>query len=288
MRLASIFALALLASTAAPASAAAARPVTVKLEPWRTRWVLPATIAGTERKYLLDTGAGLSLVSRDTLKAAGCEPWGRMTGFRMMGERGDSPRCENIPVAVGGASLTPPALGTIDMGALNPKDAALDGVIGLNLFEDRVVTIDFAAGTLTIETEESRASRVATMQPIRVRLKREVDGLALAVAAAVPTAKGTLWMELDSGNGGTILVSKPVAALVGMDPKQDGKQPAHFTVADKIVADTPDAFSPDMIMDGNLGMPFLRNWVVTFDLKNGLVWLGKPPVPPKPAAPLVG
>ncbi|HMI19382.1 MAG TPA: aspartyl protease family protein, partial [Sphingomonas sp.] len=235
MRLTSILGFALMASMAAPVAAAAAQPVTVKLEPWRTRWVLPATIAGTTRKYLFDTGAGLSLVSSDTLKAAGCEPWGRMTGFRMMGQRGDTPRCEDIDVAVGGVTLRPPVLGTINMGDDNPKDAALDGVIGFNLFEDKIVTIDFAAGTLTIETEESRARRVATMQPIRVRLKREVDGLALAVAAAVPTARGTLWMELDSGNGGTILVSKPVAALVGMDAKQDGKQSAHFTVADNVV-----------------------------------------------------
>ena len=34
------------------------------------------------------------------------------------------------------------------------------------------------------------------------------------------------------------------------------------------------AFAPDkMILDGNLGMPFLRKWAVTVDLKNGRLWL---------------
>jgi hypothetical protein len=286
MRAISILELFLLLGTAVPVAAAPDRPVTIKLEPWRTRWVLPATIAGKPHKYLLDTAAGVSLASTRSLQDAGCTPWGRMTGYNMMGNRSDGPRCDGIVLQVGGIALTPPVVGTVDMGADNPKDAALDGIIGLNAFDGRTVTIDFAGGTLTMETAASRAARVATMTPIRVRLKREADGAALAVVTAVPTAKGALWMELDSGNGGTILVSKPVAALVGMDPKQDGKQPAHFTVAKGVVADTAEAFSPDMIMDGNLGMPFLRNWVVTFDLKDGRAWIGKPPVPPKPAAPL--
>ena len=124
------------------------------------------------------------------------------------------------------------------------------------------------------------------MRPLRVRLKREVNGCALSVMAAVPTKKGTLWFELDSGNGGTVLASKAIAHLVGMDPKQEGKQIADFEVQGDIRATTPDAFAPDMIMDGNLGMPFLRNWVVMLDLAKGLAWIGQPPVPPRPATPL--
>ena len=187
---------------------------------------------------------------------------------------------------VGGLTLTPPVLTLINMGKLNPKDAELDGIIGLNLFEGRTITMDFAAGVVTVESEESAAERVAAMRPLPIRLKREVDGLALAVMAEVPTAGGKLLFELDSGNGGTILVSKPVAELVGMDPTNEGKQKADFAVLGDIRATTDDAFTPDMIMDGNLGMPFLRNWVVTVDLKEGKAWLGVPPVPPAPAMPL--
>ncbi|RYY23319.1 MAG: hypothetical protein EOP62_20425 [Sphingomonadales bacterium] len=259
---------------------------TLKLAPWRTRWVMEAEIAGKTRRYLFDTGAGLSLASFETVKAAGCTPWGRMTGFRMMGDRSDGAKCEGVTVGISGISRTPAVFGLIDMGKLNPKDAELDGVFGLNLFENDTITIDFAAGILTVESERSRAARIAGMQPLPIRLKREVDGLALAAIVAVPVKEGTLWMEMDSGNGGTILVSKPVAAMVGMDPAAEGKQRADFAVAGDIRATSDDAFSPDMIIDGNLGMPFLRNWVVTLDLKQGLAWLGKPPVPPAPAQPL--
>jgi len=31
-----------------------------------------------------------------------------------------------------------------------------------------------------------------------------------------------------------------------------------------------------MIMDGNLGQPFMSQYVITFDLANGRMWIGKP------------
>jgi len=30
----------------------------------------------------------------------------------------------------------------------------------------------------------------------------------------------------------------------------------------------------DMIMDGNLGQPFLSRYIVTLDLQNGRIWIG--------------
>lgn len=274
-------------TSTAPAQAESVAPeAEIALLPWRNRWVMEAEIGGKARKFLFDTAGGLTLISADTARAAGCTPWGRMTGFQMMGARLDGPRCDGLTMRAGGVTLTPPVLGLIDMGKSNPKDAALDGLIALNLFENRTVTIDFAAGRLILEAPGSRAARVAGMLPLPVRISREVGGLALAVLAGVPTAKGQLWMELDSGNGGTVLVSKPVAALVGMDGAQDGKQAADFTVVGDVRATTADAFAPDMTIDGNLGMPFLRNWIVTLDLAQGKAWLGRPSVGPAAATPL--
>ncbi|MES2986487.1 MAG: hypothetical protein V4808_01140 [Pseudomonadota bacterium] len=79
------------------------------------------------------------------------------------------------------------------------------------------------------------------------------------------------------------LVSKPVAALVGINPDAEGNQRADFAVLGNIRATSDDAFPPDMIMDGKLEMPFLRDWAVTLDLKQGLAWLGKPAGPPAAA-----
>ena len=40
----------------------------------------------------------------------------------------------------------------------------------------------------------------------------------------------------------------------------------------------------DMIIDGNLGMPFLRRWLVTLDLASGNAWIA-PGIGPAASAP---
>lgn len=251
----------------------------IELEPWRTRWALRAEVGGTIRRLLLDTGGGLTLVSRATAAAAGCTPWGRRTGYNMFGKRFDGPSCAGIGVSIGGRRYVPAITGTVNMAALNPADSALDGIASLDLFEGRAITLDLGRGRLIVESPASLRARVGAMRPLPIRLKREVEGLALAVMAGVPTRSGWLWMELDSGNGGTILVSKPVAALVGLDSSVAGRQVADFPVTDGVRVRTTDAFTPDLIMDGNLGMPFLRHWVVTLDLQSGTGWIAPADAP---------
>ena len=41
-------------------------------------------------------------------------------------------------------------------------------------------------------------------------------------------------------------------------------------------------FTPEMTIDGNLGMPFLKDWIVTLDLAQGRMWLRRNPVPAPP------
>ena len=273
------------ATPSAPPSAAQPEAV-IQLEPWRTRWALHADIGGVSRRLLLDTGGGLTHVSAATAKAAGCVPWGRRTGYNMFGKRFEGPTCEGVAVGIGGRRYVPAVTGIINMAALNPADSAVDGIASLDLFEGRAITLDLGRGQLMVESPASLRARVGTMRPLPIRLKRESEGLALAVMAGVPTRSGWLWLELDSGNGGTVLVSKPVAALVGLDSSVAGRQVADFAVTEGVRVHTSDAFTPDMIMDGNLGMPFLRHWVVTLDLQSGMGWIA--PSDASPARSAVG
>ena len=105
--------------------------------------------------------------------------------------------------------------------------------------------------------------------------------MALAANVEVPTAQGIVRFELDSGNGGTLLVGKPYAALFGLDPDAAGPQQARIELAPGIVAEGL-AFTPGMNIDGNLGMPFLKDWIVTLDLDAGRLWLRRNPVAPPP------
>lgn len=268
----------------APLNALAAQPqAVIKLEPHRTRWALQAQVNGQTRKYLLDTAGGLTLISKAAAQAGGCQPWGQLTGHNMFGERLDTPRCEGVTFAIDGKPYAPPTTGLIDMEKLNPADAGVDGIVSLDLFEDRAITLDLAAGKLIVESPESLAERTRGMTALPTRLSREVQGRALSVFIAVPTAKGLIWLELDSGNGGTVLISKHAAPLVGLDPAAPGKQVLDFQLAPGVRLKTDSAFTPDMIMDGNIGMPFLRHWLVTLDLKAGKAWLAPNPADPPPA-----
>lgn len=53
-------------------------------------------------------------------------------------------------------------------------------------------------------------------------------------------------------------------------------------------------FTPDFTIDGNIGMPFLKDWVITLDLAEGRLWvqrsratpprgMGTPPPLPRPS-----
>jgi hypothetical protein len=70
-----------------------------------------------------------------------------------------------------------------------------------------------------------------------------------------------------------VLVSKHLAREFGLDPNAQGPQTATLQIAPGVSVTTDRAFTPDMILDGNLGMPFLSRHVVTIDLAAGRVWI---------------
>jgi hypothetical protein len=257
----------------------AAPEAVFRLEPYRKTIALRGSVRGHEGLFLFDTAGGISLLSPDFAKKIGCDSWGRISGHRMMGDRLDAPRCDNVPVDLGDATFDLPVVALVDITKFLPEGATpVDGSLALDMFDGRVVTLDFPGRRLIVETPASLAERTKTAKEVPAKLAREIQGRALAVNVGVPTRKGMLWMELDSGNGGTVLVAAPYAELVGLKRDVEQPQQADFAVTDEFRA-TGMAFAPDkMILDGNLGMPFLRDKVVTFDLARGRVWLSRGPM----------
>jgi hypothetical protein len=71
------------------------------------------------------------------------------------------------------------------------------------------------------------------------------------------------------------LIAPEYAEAFGLDPKAK-EQRLRFEIAPGIEIDSP-VLVTDMIMDGNLGQPFMSRYVLTFDLRNGRLWIGKRP-----------
>jgi hypothetical protein len=258
-------------------SAAASEPTVLKLEQFRRGVAVRVEIGGKERLFQFDTGGGNSFISPEIAKELGCEKGARVVGFRMTGEKLEAPRCDDVAVKIGGRDFTIPTAGVYQVGEFNAKGVTIDGLIALDLFEGRTITLDLAGLKVIVETPQSAAARVAGATELPARLVREAGGYSLTIDVEVPSKIGRLGFELDSGNGGTILIAKPYAATFGFDPDK-GPQQGRFEIGKGIAAEGL-IFPAGITLDGNLGMPFLKNYLVTLDLDRGRVWLAPNPTP---------
>jgi len=233
---------------------------------------LKVDVAGKPATFLFDTAGGLTVVMPDTARALGCQPWGVMTGFRMRGDRLDTPRCDDVRLSLPGLGLRVESAGVWDFSAMLPKDAPpLAGSIALDAFADRAITLDLAGGKLIVETPRSLADRVKSAREVPMRTSREVGGRTLTPLVAVDTPKGRLWMELDCGSDGYVIVNRPIAAALGLDPAAKGKQPLTTSLGGMPLR--ANAQIMDLAIDGNIGAPVLKQWIITMDLPHQRLWL---------------
>jgi hypothetical protein len=268
---------AILIATPAAGLASPAEPAArLSLESYRKGVAARVEVGGKQRLFQLDTAGGLTVISPALAREMNCQPWGAVTGFHMTGTKITAPRCTDLKLRWGNQTLTSPVVAVMDVGS---PDTPIDGLLALDAFADRMITIDFARRNLTVETLASAAERVKGATEVPAHLAREIGGVALSVFVEAPTQRGPIRLELDSGNGGTILVSRPMLPLLGLKDMGDEPQEGTFRIVPHIDA-SGLIFSPDLVIDGNLGMPFLKNWVVTLDLKGGRVWLRRNDVAP--------
>lgn len=271
-----LFGVLLLLAYLPSAQAASPRPIAVlPLETYLGRSLaIRASIDGHEGRFLFDTGEGVTMIGPSLADAIGCKPWGNLTGFRMTGERIDVPHCDDLTLHSHGMSLPVPVAGVLDITKFFDSDAPkLDGAIGLDAFAGRAITLSIKHQQLIVESKSSLAARARAGKEIAIRMVRDAEGVALAVDVAVPTAAGRAWMELDSGNGGTLVVSRAVAPLLNLDPAADKPQNGKFELVPGISVEGRVRTPQGLIMDGNIGSQFLENWNLTIDLAGGRAWL---------------
>jgi len=251
----------------------------IRLDPYQDNPDFPtihASVNGHNGTFAFDSGEGMSMVTPNFAKTIGCTPWGQVTGFRMNGERIDTPRCDGVVFDVAGQHYAVPSAIVFDfMKFFKPDQPRLDGSLGLDLFAGRAVTLELSGRKIVVESPGSLADRVAKGTEVPIRIVRDAQGLALTVDVGVPTPDGLAWMELDSGGGSSIIIGKHIASLFKLDPESKGMQRVSFTLAGKIPVDAPARVMDQMIMDGNLNMPFLKQWDVTLDFATGRAWVTK-------------
>ena len=82
-------------------------------------------------------------------------------------------------------------------------------------------------------------------------------------------------MQLDAGSDAPLLIPPSSATALGLDPAVPS-QAATLTLRGlngEAVSHPARARVRDMIIDGNIGIPVMKDWIMTFDLAEGRLWV---------------
>lgn len=228
-------------------------------------------VAGVAGDYLFDTGGGAQILTLEASERIGCEPYGRGVGFRHDGTSIEAPFCQSPPWTLGDWTLDAPEPGIYDLMGLLQGAPEIDGLLSLSAFEDQALTLDYAGDRLVIESAESLAERTATMRQLRVRPSRQMGGHALDLFVAVDAGEGrTLWLELDSGNTGPVILAPHAVELLELD-LSDGPAPVTLDIVG-LGPVTLEAREKETIYDGLLNLELHQRYLVTLDLDTMTGW----------------
>jgi hypothetical protein len=224
--------------------------------------------------YLFDTGGGVTVISPRDSALLGCVPGGRGFGVRLTGEALTGRNCANVTLGVGPLRVTTDA-GVLDLAKLlGPNAPPVRGLISLNAFEGRAVTLDLAHERLIVETPTSLAERVRTMTPVPMRIATGEHGGQLTVYVGIRAPNGAmLWLEWDSENNASTLMAPYALALLGGDSASRASDlRVTLTAGHDVVL--PVLRKDNMIHDGVLSAGFIERAVWAVDLAHGRMWVG--------------
>jgi len=138
--------------------------------------------------FLLDTGAGASVINLNTAKQAGLALGGAIT-VRGVQTTLTAYRLESVSAKVGGVPLPTDYL-AVDLAKLGKAcDCCVDGLIGADFFRGKIVQIDF-------DTQEIRILKNSVKSDEGLPLQLRPCGMCLPITVDGHTRQ---WVRLDTG-----------------------------------------------------------------------------------------
>ena len=244
-----------------------------------------------ETRMILDTGIGLTVLSKELCARARCETSGQYTGRRMSGQSISVPLARVASMTVGTHRAAAVQVGVIDAAALLPP--GVDGIVSLGLFEHVPFTVDHVGRTLTIEDLTSLKRRRESGQVVPVRIERDSASVTLFMSMEVPNGP-PLELEIDTGSRSLILDERYMSRLgIRRDSpsvkRVEGTDETshtyvryfttiagsiHPTGAPSLRQTNPKVMFQQIIYDGLVGRGFLESFAVTYDLPGSQIVLG--------------
>jgi hypothetical protein len=141
--------------------------------------------------FILDSGAGISLLDLDRVRAIGMKV-GNPEPVQGVNGRAIAYRVDNFQAVAGGIPL-PRSVLAINLQKISQScHQSIDGILGLDFFRGRIVQIDFAAGRVRLLQQRGLNLAGCEILPI----KRCNDAFCVPVRVAETRAQ---WMRLDTG-----------------------------------------------------------------------------------------
>jgi hypothetical protein len=225
--------------------------------------------------FLLDSGAGASVLDVSAARAMGC-PLGSVRTVRGVGGRAAAYDVAGLKLCASGVALPSPRL-ALDLSALSRAcGRRVDGLIGADFFQARIVQVDFGAQKLRLLTP-AELPRTAVALPLALR------GDAWCVRASINSGKDG-WARVDTGCDTAVewvttarstqsTAGTSIAAAAGSSEAV----PATLQLGPLRMAEMPTGFRTTPIFAGEsglLGNRLLERFTVTFDVAKKRLFLG--------------
>lgn len=259
--------------------------------------VVPVRVGERECRFLVDSAAGLDLVSESLAEALALENTGRLTAQRCTGEEITLALSRLDALELGPLRREDLTVGITDLlDRLPPELGSIDGALSLRFFEEQPFTLDYPKRELVLESAGSLATRAEEAEAVCCE-PRELEQTTLDLFVPVLLeGEHELQFEVDTGATRT-LVSDDWIERLGIDRDSDqvdavdgiSEHGTPYTafygeVQALALRDAPDVrrdrprvcFKP-LIHDGVLGKDFLEHFVVTFDVPGSRILLAPDP-----------
>lgn len=166
-------------------------------------------------EFILDTGAGVSLVSPDLARSLGIEGTeekeGRVAGGSVKIRLGKADS-----LAVGAARLENAQVAIMDFADIaRAVGTKIDGDIGYNFLKHFRLTIDYRRNLLRLAQGEHRQEAVRASAPAEVSFKLAHESKPLILLPVIVNGQGPFEFALDTGASNTI-ISPALAAKTGI------------------------------------------------------------------------
>lgn len=244
-------------------------PAIIELQSYVGRLVtVTGWLHGDSLRLLFDSGGGETILAPHVAEQISCTPAGRSVGVRMSGENVEWPLCHDVPLVLAGRMLVDATTGIWDIMAVLPEGLPrLDGLVSLETFRDQLVTLNLANSQLVLETAETLGQRVGTMSRVPMRIATGSDGSQLTVLlqGRIQGTESSVWLLLDSGNLGETLLAPHVRSDMAASD-------VAIIFGDSVVVTAPARIA-EIIYDGALSEAFLRQVIISLDLRRGEAWI---------------